>query len=202
MAETLIRFTGDAPEYEPVGTGRRTRWWPGEVRYVDAAIATVLVRSAEGWEAESPSSALLAARLPAMGATEFAALVAASGLVANALYNVDGGLQQALTSNTYTSFNGASAAGAVAILPSGTSWDITVSSTPLWIRMPDGYTKVQVGAVTASEGLRVAPGDVHLGSDDGDDWLMTPVSRVYSGVGVWLRRSGSNDCTASIEFGT
>lgn len=57
MADKLIRFTGDSPLDEPLTTGRRSRWWSGEVRAVSEAVALTLIGARQGWRLESPSGA-------------------------------------------------------------------------------------------------------------------------------------------------
>lgn len=57
MADKLIRYTGDAPREEPDSTGRRSKWWPGEVRSVSESIAASLISVRQGWRFESPIGA-------------------------------------------------------------------------------------------------------------------------------------------------
>jgi|GEM_PF-2336458 len=77
MADKLIRFTGDAPLDEPPTTGRRSRWWPGEVRAVSEAVALSLIGARQGWRFESPSGAPGALRKETAEAVE--ALVSGYG---------------------------------------------------------------------------------------------------------------------------
>lgn len=49
----FIRYTGATPAFEPAGSGRGSKWWPGELRSVSDAVASALVSASAGWELET-----------------------------------------------------------------------------------------------------------------------------------------------------
>ncbi len=101
---------------------------------------------------------------------------------------------------------GASAAAAggtignLPMAPAAAQCVVVISTTPIFFPM-GGYTRAAILPSTTSEGVRVAQG-ASAASELSDPYVMTPAGKVISETeGFWLRRSGSNDCTVSLELG-
>jgi len=78
------------------------------------------------------------------------------------------------------------------------------TTNTVWFPMPPNATKVMVGSSTASEGVRVGFGNASLSSPSANDItiLSTNARALNAPRGFSLRRSGSNNCTVSLVFGT
>lgn len=85
--------------------------------------------------------------------------------------------------------------------PAGPQCVVVIGSTPMWFPM-GAYSRAAILPSTTSEGVRVAQG-ASAASEVTDPYVMTPAGKVIAEAdGFWLRRSGSNDCTCTLQLGT